>query len=1490
MALTRIKTNQITDLNVTTAKLANQSVTAGKLANNITYGSDFTVSGNLTVSGTTTSVSTTNTRVEDAVLALSAEATGSASVDAGILINRGSDDNYAILWDESTDKFVFANVGSETGDTNGNISLGAAAPVTVGALVSSTFNPSGVVTISDNTAATNATSGALIVTGGVGVTGAVHSTAGFTGDLTGNADTATALATARAFSITGGGITASAVNFDGTGAVTLSASVDDDSIALGTKTTGNYVQSLADAGNSFFTITNGTAEGGAATIDLVAGSVTLGTHTSGNYTATITGGNGIASTGATSGEGVAHSLSVDLGDANIFASDGTVSRAIVMDGSGNFSAGTITAAIDGIVGGNTPAAVTGTVITANTSATLATAKVSDLTSGRVVLAGTAGELEDNGNLTFNGSTLAVTGAATVSTTLDVSGKTSLDGAVDLGDGSGDAIAILGTATFTPSADFDGGFTVAGSQTIDMGANAVTNVADPSNAQDASTKAYVDGAISAAGTLTVGADSGSADGVVVGTDTLTFAGTSGEIETAVTNNQIQIGLPNDVTIGGDAVVTGNLTVNGTTTTLSTTNSVVEDSLIEINTGASSNANDLGFIMERGSTGDNAAIIWDETEDRFMMGTTTATGSATGNLTVALGTLNANLVGAVTGNADTATTLANARAIALAGDVVGTANFDGSGDISITATIQADSVALGTDTTGNYVQSIADAGDSQITVTNGAAEGGAVTLAIANNAVALSTHTTGNYVQSIADAGSSRITVTNGTAEGGAVTLDIADDAVALGTKTTGNYVLSLADAGNSRFTITNGVAEGGAATIDLANDAVTLGTHTTGNYVANVTGGNGIAVTGSAGEGWAPAVAVDLTDTNIFASDGTASRAVVLDSNGDFTAGNITATDIDGILGSNTAAAASVTTLGTTGEATLASAIVSDLTDNRITIAGTAGALEDDANFTFDGTTFTVGGSDSSVFTATTAGVIGASGAATIAGLANLNGGIAVDSDKFTVSAAGAGVITTLAVGGALQAGSALTVASTGSIMLAKGTTAQRPTGATGMFRYNTTGNNLEYYDNTGWKSLSSDFTVATSQTFNGDDSTTDFTLSALTGTDTYSSAGVLVMLNGVVQEPTTVYGMNADGVTLEFTTAPATGDLIEVRKFTTSASITSMSDTDGNTQIQVEEGSNDNTIRFDTDGTERMTIGATGNVDINGNLNVDGNFTLGGNITLGDASSDVITINADFAGNLIPDADGTRTLGDASNKYASAFANDFITGPQGDVRFNDADSSNYVALQAPSTVSSNLTFTLPATDGTAGQAMVTDASGNLSFAAAGATISSDTSTNTNFQMYFSNATSGALTAVKQDSGLTYNPSTGTLTSAVFSGTATAAQYADLAEMYAADMAIEPGTVVHFGGEGKVAPCNMENCRSVAGIVSTDPAHLMNADQEGVALALAGRVPCKVTGPVAAGDLMVSAGNGMAMANNDAKMGTVIGKAIEAHEGGEGVIEVLALMM
>jgi hypothetical protein len=100
-----------------------------------------------------------------------------------------------------------------------------------------------------------------------------------------------------------------------------SGDVTISDVTLGTQTSGNYVASLADAGNSFFTIVNGVAEGGAATIDLVAGSVTLGTHTSGDFVGTITAGDGLASTGATSGEDIDHTLSVNVGEGIAIVSD-----------------------------------------------------------------------------------------------------------------------------------------------------------------------------------------------------------------------------------------------------------------------------------------------------------------------------------------------------------------------------------------------------------------------------------------------------------------------------------------------------------------------------------------------------------------------------------------------------------------------------------------------------------------------------------------------------------------------------------------------------------------------------------------------------------------------------------------------------------------------------------------------------------------------------------------------------------------------------------------------------------------------------------------------------------------------------------------------------------------------------------------------------------------------------------------------------------------
>ena len=105
---------------------------------------------------------------------------------------------------------------------------------------------------------------------------------------------------------------------------------------------------------------------------------------------------------------------------------------------------------------------------------------------------------------------------------------------------------------------------------------------------------------------------------------------------------------DKTFSDNVVVTGNLTVNGTTTSLQTTNSVVKDALIELGNGTSGTpANDAGLVIERGSSA-NAFIGWDESEDKFIVGTGTFTGADTGNLSVTTGTLVSNLECNVTGN--------------------------------------------------------------------------------------------------------------------------------------------------------------------------------------------------------------------------------------------------------------------------------------------------------------------------------------------------------------------------------------------------------------------------------------------------------------------------------------------------------------------------------------------------------------------------------------------------------------------------------------------------------------------------------------------------------------------------------------------------------------------------------------------------------------------------------------------------------------------------
>jgi hypothetical protein len=149
------------------------------------------------------------------------------------------------------------------------------------------------------------------------------------------------------------------------------------------------------------------------------------------------------------------------------------------------------------------------------------------------------------------------------------------------------------------------------------------------------------------------------------------------------------------------------------------------------------------------------------------------------------------------------------------------------------------------------------------------------------------------------------------------------------------------------------------------------------------------------------------------------------------------------------------------------------------------------------------------------------------------------------------------------------------------------------------------------------------------------------------------------------------------------------------------------------------------------------------------------------------------------------------------------------------------------------------------------------------------------------------------SNLTANLGSSTAWYNTFFGVSTQARYADLAENYQADAIYEPGTVLMFGGEAEVTVADADTT-AVAGVVSTNPAHLMNGALQGarvVPIALQGRVPCRVIGPVTKGDILVSAGFGYAKTAPDRqlgmKFGQAIGKALEnVSPGTKATIEVV----
>lgn len=242
-----------------------------------------------------------------------------------------------------------------------------------------------------------------------------------------------------------------------------------------------------------------------------------------------------------------------------------------------------------------------------------------------------------------------------------------------------------------------------------------------------------------------------------------------------------------------------------------------------------------------------------------------GIITGNLT-------GNVTGNVTGNASTATTLETARTISLSGDVSGSVSFNGSADATISTAIQPNSVALGTDTTGNYMSDLTQG--TGITITHTPGEGSNATIAI-GQAVATSSsvsfarlETTGDVVVG------GDLTVNGTTTTLNTETLLVEDNIVVLNSGVTATPLLDSGievERGTSanvliRWNETNDQWEftnDGTTYGDIAAlGTIELGTDTNGNYVNDVVAGTGISVTHTPGEGSSASIALNATLDNL----------------------------------------------------------------------------------------------------------------------------------------------------------------------------------------------------------------------------------------------------------------------------------------------------------------------------------------------------------------------------------------------------------------------------------------------------------------------------------------------------------------------------------------------------------------------------------------------------------------------------------------------------
>ena len=250
------------------------------------------------------------------------------------------------------------------------------------------------------------------------------------------------------------------------------------------------------------------------------------------------------------------------------------------------------------------------------------------------------------------------------------------------------------------------------------------------------------------------------------------------------------------------------------------------------------------------------------------------------------------------------------------------------------------------------------------------------------------------------------------------------------------------------------------------------------------------------------------------------------------------------------------------------------------------------------------------------------------------------------------VTDTVTIGGSNTtpvSGATLRVNGTGAMILPVGTTSQRPgisgnVDVRGMIRINSSLNILEYYDGTAWQSSQGSFTVINSESFSGNGSANVFTM---LGESTTSST--IVSINGIVQIPTTSYSVT--GNVLTFTEAPETGDIIDVRRLSTTTTVDELSFAQNIFKANVD-------YAFISTGTvstlPRLLVNNTGLVTVTGDMEVYGNLTVkgdtNGQINIGDSNTDNVAITAEINSNLVPNANNAYDLGSLTQRWKKVYS------------------------------------------------------------------------------------------------------------------------------------------------------------------------------------------------------------------------------------------------